>query len=141
MGVNIKAFKPGYEEQRLIWRKTLSIPENAKVLFSPRGWNRHYRHENILQAYAIARERMSEETYLVFKKFSSSPDFDTYQEELLVQAEQLGVKPWVRIMPEVGFEEMPEIFIEETKNTARRYAVKSLIEPVKFVAAKLGDDG
>jgi glucokinase len=37
-------------------------------------------------------------------------------------------------------EEMPEIFIEETRSAARRCAMKSLIEPVKFYAAKLGDD-
>jgi glycosyltransferase involved in cell wall biosynthesis len=110
MGVDINAFKPGYKEQRLAWRKTLSIPENAMVLLSPRGWNRHYRHEIILQAYVIARERMGVESYLVFKKFSSSPDFDKYQEELLVQAEQLGVKPWVRLLPEVEFTNMPEIY-------------------------------
>jgi len=37
-------------------------------------------------------------------------------------------------------EEMPDIFIEETRDTARCYAMKSLIEPVKFAAAKLGDN-
>lgn len=37
-------------------------------------------------------------------------------------------------------EEMPEIFIEETRSSARRYAMKSLIEPVKFYPAKLGDN-
>ena len=35
-------------------------------------------------------------------------------------------------------EEMPEIFMEETRNTARRTAMKSLIESVRFFAAKLG---
>lgn len=37
-------------------------------------------------------------------------------------------------------EEMPDLFVEEVRNTARRLAMKSLIDPVKFVAAKLGDN-
>jgi glucokinase len=37
-------------------------------------------------------------------------------------------------------EEMPEIIVEETKNAARRSAMKTLVEQVKFVAAKLGDN-
>ena len=37
-------------------------------------------------------------------------------------------------------EEMPDIIIEESRNAARRAAMKSLIEPVKFAAAKLGDN-
>ncbi|MEI6970558.1 MAG: ROK family protein [bacterium] len=37
-------------------------------------------------------------------------------------------------------EEMPDIFIEETKGEARRLAMKSLIEQVKFSVAKLGDN-
>lgn len=37
-------------------------------------------------------------------------------------------------------EEMPELFVEEVRRSANRCAMASLIEPVKFAAAKLGDD-
>jgi glycosyltransferase involved in cell wall biosynthesis len=109
-GVDTNLFKPGYEQEVRQLRDKLDIPQNAKVLFSIRGWNHHYRHHIILEAFARALPMMQIKSYLVFKKIAHSDEIENYQLELLKLMEKLNVTESVRILEEVDYSQMPVIY-------------------------------
>ncbi len=109
-GVDTNLFKPGYEQEVSELKGKLDIPKDAKVLFSIRGWNRHYRHHLILEAFARALPEMQSKSYLVFKKISSSIESENYQIELLELVENFNIKGFVRILEEVDYSQMPVIY-------------------------------
>ena len=110
MGVNTRIFHPGYQEEARTIRCNLNINQQSRVLLSIRGWNRHYRHDAILEAFAKVHPIFNVETYLVFKKYPSSPKSDAYLSELLARSIELGINEWIRVMDEVDFTHMPAIY-------------------------------
>ena len=66
VGIDERLFKPGYEIEQSRWRTILQIPQDAKVIFSPRGWNPSYNHHLILKAYANAVKKLKQPSVLVF---------------------------------------------------------------------------
>jgi glycosyltransferase involved in cell wall biosynthesis len=111
LGVNTDRFHPGYAEAALEWRHRLSIPVEATVLLSIRGWSPLYRHESILEAFAQALPQLNSETVLVFKILKrSSMDRASYEKNMRRLADKLGVAQRVRWMEAVPLDQLPEIY-------------------------------
>ncbi len=109
-GVDISRFKTGYTQEAQKIRQDLKIPEGASIFLSVRGWNRHYQHEFILEAFAKAVHQYSMDACLVYKRFSMDSEAESYLVELQNRAEQLGVSSRIRVLPEVSYDHMPEIY-------------------------------
>jgi len=109
-GIDTNLFKPGYERDVIELKRKANIPQEAKILFSIRGWNRYYRHHLILEAFARALPGMKSKTYLVFKSFSITPDSEEYQSELLSLANKLNIADKVRFLDEVDYSQMPIMY-------------------------------
>lgn len=112
LGVNTKAFRPGYDEAAAEWRRRLAIPSDAAVLLSIRAWKPIYNHHSILEAFSQARLRLKRNSLLVFKTYELTryPDLQRYEIGLRKRVQELGLADSVRWLGEVAFEQMPEIY-------------------------------
>lgn len=112
LGVNTEHFRPGYVAERALWRQSLDIPEEATVLFSPRGWLEIYNHHQILEAYGLAFERFNKPTTLAFLTLGHGyyEKANQYYQRIEKQAEQLGVSASIRWIPPTPFEQMPTLY-------------------------------
>lgn len=112
-GINTDLFRPDYTEAAKAWRHALAIPQNARVLLSVRAWRWLYRHELILEAFALARARLPFPTVLVFKRYNPLPtpgEDKVYEEDIRVKAQSLGVQNCVRWLDRVPYDQMPAIY-------------------------------
>ena len=112
LGVNTKAFRPGYREAAKEWRRRLAVPANARVLLSPRTWRPHSGHHIILEAFSQARSRLKTNSVLVFKMSTriGNPGHALYEMDLRRRAEQLGIAQSVRWIEEVPFAQLPGLY-------------------------------
>jgi len=112
LGVDTKAFTPGYQEQGIEWRRRLNIPPAAAVLLSIRAWEARYGHQIVLEAFQRALGRFARPGVLVFKTYnpSSVQEGVTYEGEMRSLAEQLGIADSVRWMHEVPHDRLPELY-------------------------------
>lgn len=112
LGANTELFRPGYVAQRALWRQRLDIPEEAIVLFSPRGWLEMYNHHQILEAYGLAYERFKKPTVLAFLTLGHGyyEKANQYYERLQKRAEQLGISSAIRWLSPRPFEQMPTLY-------------------------------
>jgi len=112
IGIDMGLFRSGYARAALKWRRKLKIPSDSRVLLSPRSWERIYRHEFILEAFAKALSRLKTSTYLVFKKtdMRDNHDFVIYEKELIQRAYELGINKQVKLIPWVPYEQLPEVY-------------------------------
>ena len=112
LGVDTKLFRPGYSEAALEWKQRLNVPVEFKVLLSPRAWTRNYGHHLILEAFALARSRLKNNTVLAFLMFNrrSYGDAMSYEKELRCRAEELGITEWIRWINEVSMAILPEVY-------------------------------
>ncbi|MFQ5681801.1 MAG: glycosyltransferase family 4 protein [Candidatus Binatia bacterium] len=112
LGIDTKAFRPGYGAAANEWRRRLEVAADTKVLLSMRGWGPHNGHHIILEAFSRARRYFKTRVVLVFKTYNriSYPDSIAYELELRRRAEQLGIAQSVRWLEEVLFTKLPEIY-------------------------------
>lgn len=112
LGVDTNLFRPGHAEATLEWKQRLNVPAGFKVLLSPRAWTRNYGHHLILEAFALARSRLKNNTVLAFLMFNrrSYGDFMSYEKELRCRAEELGIAEYIRWMDEVPMAILPEVY-------------------------------
>lgn len=113
LGADTQRFSPSLTVQRRAWRKALQIPEETVALLSPRGWGRIYRHEQIVEALALAQPRLRRPTVLVFNQLGRS-EVAGEAEECIAQvrrrAAALGLTGSLRWTPSVVYELMPSLY-------------------------------
>ncbi|MBM4032643.1 MAG: glycosyltransferase family 4 protein [Planctomycetes bacterium] len=112
LGVDTRAFRPGYHEAAEQWRRQLGVPPEAKVLLSARVCRWMYNHHLILDAFAQVISRLTAKAVLVIKEYNklgSRSDSD-YGTELRRQAEKLGIAESVRWLPGVPSAQLPELY-------------------------------
>jgi glycosyltransferase involved in cell wall biosynthesis len=109
LGIDTDKFCPGYREAASGWRKKLQIPDSAKVVVSIRAFTRLYSHDLILKAFGLAQRKLAGGSILVFRLYYHDPS-DSYQQEIIKQAESFGVARFIRWMPAVPYERMPEVY-------------------------------
>lgn len=113
LGVDSRRFHPDHDTERPSWRRTLNVPKDAYVLLSPRGWGRIYQHTLILEAFALARPRLPQPSFLAFAKLgrqSESGEGPRLFAEMQERAAQLGVSDAVRAFPLLPYTMMPALF-------------------------------
>lgn len=113
LGVDTRRFHPGYDAERKHWRHALNVPENAFVLLSPRGWGRAYQHVLILGAFALARPRLPQPSFLAFVKLgrqSASGEGPRLFAQMQERAAELGLSDAVRAVPLLPHTMMPALF-------------------------------
>lgn len=113
LGTKTQSFCPQPAKYVAQWRRALSIPPEAKVLFSPRGWGELYGHHQILEAYAMAYPRFQQPTVLVFLKLVRSYSIEKAREYYKVfwnLANELGMQQNIRWLPYLTPEMMPTAY-------------------------------
>ncbi len=111
LGTNTQHFRPGVTKDLLKWRReVLKITDDeARILFSPRGWSKLYNHEQIFTAYAQAYPKFTKPTVLVFSKLGRGGGEESVAiyESIRKQAEELGLFDNLRWMPSLPYNFMP----------------------------------
>ncbi|OGO27375.1 MAG: hypothetical protein A2136_01485 [Chloroflexi bacterium RBG_16_54_11] len=96
-GVELDIFKPfpptslGSQE----FRRSLSLPVNARLVLSPRAVTPIYNLDVILQAIPLVKERFSEAVF-IFVEYNTDRAYKKRLDEL---AAQLGLEGWIRWIP------------------------------------------
>ena len=113
LGADTQRFSASLTVQRLAWRKALQIPEETVALLSPRGWGRIYRHEQIVEALALAQPRLHRPVVLVFTKLGRNEvagEADACIAQVRRCAAELGLEACLRWTPSVAYELMPSLY-------------------------------
>lgn len=111
-GVDTTFFSTRPLSVRNAWRERFHIPEDAFVFLSARAWHPKYRHQDILEAFALSLGKLSRKVYLVFKLYNGDnyKELDQYREKLRSRAEALGISDVVLWVEEMTYEELPDLY-------------------------------
>jgi glycosyltransferase involved in cell wall biosynthesis len=110
LGVNPDLFHPGHSARGAAWRYALKIPEQATVIFSPRGWGEVYNQHLILEAFGMANPRLPMPALLLFTSLGRSSQARSYYQRCWNRVAELGLQDSVRLAPVVSHEEMPGLY-------------------------------
>jgi glycosyltransferase involved in cell wall biosynthesis len=100
-GVDLRRFRPGLDVRPL--REQYGIERGQPVIFSPRLAQPVYRHDRVLRALPVVREKLTD-TVLVIPLYFAEPAYVRALERL---ARELGVLGAVRFIPPIAYAEMP----------------------------------
>ena len=110
LGVNPELFHPSYGARGAAWRYALKIPDQALVIFSPRGWGEDYNQHLILEAVAMAYRRLPSPAVLLFTSLGRSPQAWSYYQRCWKRAVELERQDSLRFAPVIPHEEMPGLY-------------------------------
>lgn len=110
LGVDSSVFHPGYEETAAAWRFVLGIPDDALVLFSPRGWSEIFGQHHIMEAFGLAYHRLNRPMVLVFVGLARKMNPGPYAQRVLDRGAALGVAHAIRWVPQVEHIDMPGLY-------------------------------
>ncbi len=113
LGVDTQHFRPYNGENVDKARQLLRIPQGAKVLLSPRVWYSYYRHQEILEAFAIAKPQFTHPTILLFIlaiRGYSIEEIKSYYENFYKRAEELKISKQIYYLPEMPHDKMPFVY-------------------------------
>jgi glycosyltransferase involved in cell wall biosynthesis len=99
-GVDLRRFRPGLDVQPL--RERYGIAPGQPVIFSPRLAQSFYRHDRVIRALPVVREKV--DALLVIPLCFPERAYVNWLERL---ARELGVLEAVRFIPPIDYEEMP----------------------------------
>jgi len=96
-GVELDTFKPGIatSQENLDLRRSLSLPENARVVLSPRAVTPLYNLDIILKSIPLVRERVKEAIF-IFLDYNTDAD---YKRQLAMTSKELGLDAFIRWVP------------------------------------------
>jgi len=112
LGIDTGLFKadgPGQAESVRSWRRSLDIPEGAKVVVSIRALDYKYGHDQILSAFARALPEIGGNAVLLYRRYNPD-EAGECERQLRRQAEKLGILDRVRWMEAVPYARLPEIY-------------------------------
>lgn len=113
LGVDTQHFRPYSEEDVDKARQLLRIPQQAKVLLSPRVWLPHYCHHEILEAFAIAKLQLTHPTILVFLLAiakDSIENITSYYEYFRKRVKDLKMSKYIYYLPPKSYKVMPFVY-------------------------------
>jgi glycosyltransferase involved in cell wall biosynthesis len=108
LGIDTNLFRPGMKAEAFNWRRSLGIPDTARVVLSPRALKQNYGHGTILKAFARAVMEKQIEAFLVFKAYDYAGS--NYVSELNALATECSVADRIRIIDEVAYEKLPAFY-------------------------------
>lgn len=88
IGIDTNLFRPGYASEATAWQFKLGIPQEARIILSPRVIRQNYRHVEIMQAFAVAVRTHGLDAFMVFNTFLCDL---AYLEEIRMIAIEQGV--------------------------------------------------
>lgn len=96
-GVELDIFNPELtsSKKRMDLLNRLSLPENARLVLSPRAAHPIYNLDIILQAIPLVRQRFPD-AYFIFVDYNTDPD---YKRQLDVMIKELGIDAFIRWLP------------------------------------------
>jgi glycosyltransferase involved in cell wall biosynthesis len=96
-GVELDTFKPGIatSTDNLDLRRSLSLPENARVVLSPRAVTPLYNLDIIMKSIPLVRERVPEAIF-IFLDYNTDTD---YKRQLDLISKELGLDAFIRWLP------------------------------------------
>jgi glycosyltransferase involved in cell wall biosynthesis len=96
-GVELDTFKPGIatSTDNLDLRRSLSLPENARVVLSPRAVTPLYNLDIIMKSIPLVRERVPEAIF-IFLDYNTDSD---YKRQLDIISRELGLDAFIRWLP------------------------------------------
>lgn len=100
-GINLETSMPGTvsEEEKEALRCELNLPKGASVLMLPGRFSRIKGHDLLLRAFALLRQQVRSQVFLLFVGETSNPNDGAYRLELQKLAKELGVTPGTRFLP------------------------------------------
>jgi len=105
IGIDTRMFRPGLRMEAFNWRRTLKIPETAKVILSPRAFRQNYGHDVIVKAFARSIINNNIDAYLVFKAYDC---WDRgYINRITAIASACGIIDRIRIIDELAYDQLP----------------------------------
>lgn len=115
MGVDTEKFKLTTEVQRraFIERHRFGIPPDALTFCSPRGWNVHYRHREVMEAFAEAYSELSDDAWLMFvglRRGGEVEELKKYIADIKQIADNANLSHRVVWIPQRSYDEMPTLF-------------------------------
>jgi len=108
IGIDTRMFRAGLDQEAMEWRRTLGIPDRARVVLSPRAFRRLYGHDVIVRAFARATAEAHDDAYLVFKAYDCW--HRDYVEAITALAARSGIQDRIRIVDEVAYERLPVFY-------------------------------
>ncbi len=81
-------------------------------MLSPRGWDESYRHQEILEAFALAYSELPHPTILLFIALGrgTSEEAKLYHQGIFQVIDKLKIKDHVKILPPMSYEMMPYVY-------------------------------
>lgn len=112
LGIDTAKFRPVSAETRSQWRRRMGIEGDATVFMSVRAWGPRYGHDQILEAFALARQRTPRTMALVFKVYNTKdyPEASALEVALRRRVEELGLERDIRWLTEVSVDELPALY-------------------------------
>lgn len=132
-GVNEAHFRPVASAAMAHTRRAFGLPVEGTVVLSPRGWARKYRHDEVLQAFALIVEDLPAPARLVFLQLARNPDNAVVQSSMAtvkLAANALGMADRVAWLPA-----LPPVMVPTVMNMAD--VVVSCAVPDTFPATVL----
>lgn len=109
LGIDTGLFRPGHGENVPQWRRSLAIPDGAKVVVSIRALDHIYGHDLILSAFARALPEIGGNAVLLYRRYNPDEKGEC-ERQLRRRAEELGILDRVRWMDSVPYARLPEIY-------------------------------
>ena len=110
LGIDSTLFHPGYAEAAAGWRFMLAIPDDAQVVFSPRGWSAIYGQMAILEAFAAVYTQRQTPMVLLFLGLGRMKKPQKLAQQVVERAHELGVAHALRWIEKVPYSEMPALY-------------------------------
>ena len=114
LGADTQHFRPYSEEEVDKARQLLRIPQQAKVLLSPRVWLPHYCHHEILEAFALAKLQLTHPTMLVFLLKIPQDNIDgskSYYEYFRKRVKDLEISKYIYYLRQKPYKVMPFVYL------------------------------
>lgn len=110
LGVDGTLFCPKVSSRAAAWRFALNIPDDTAVILSPRGWDKVYNQDLVLEAFAAAYHRFRRPVCLAFVALGRGPMALTYFQRCQTRAQELGIQHALRVFPVLPHTQMPDFY-------------------------------
>lgn len=107
LGANTKRFCPATPARVATLRRAFGIPQDAKVILSPRSWTTGYGQLEIIEAYGMAQADFRYPTAIVFlglARGSVNQDFKNNFDQI---AQEFNLQEKIHFLPRLPYEMMP----------------------------------
>lgn len=107
LGANTKRFCPPAPKKVALFRRAFGIPQDAKVILSPRSWTHGYGQLEIIKAYGLAQSDFDYPTAIVFLGLARGGVERSFRKSFDKIVEEFELQEKVHFLPHLPYEMMP----------------------------------